>query len=69
MFAWQTDVIQFEDFKKLHPNLAEKLEPGQQIENEYYVYRRIRSGKRVYRQSKLNGGLAYYSTHGWTEKH
>lgn len=62
------DFCEYADFIQMYP-IGLKLEPGKEIDDDNYVYRRTRNGKRVYRQEKLDGGLSYYNKHGWTEKH
>lgn len=52
--AW-IDLTEFESFKDLHPELAERLEKGEKIvEDEHYYYRRTKNLKRVHRKAKID---------------
>jgi hypothetical protein len=65
-FKWGVDFCDFEDFKDMMPQLAEKLKPGGWVEDELYLYRRSKTNK-VYRMAKMEYTKESFMLHGLTE--
>jgi len=65
-FKWGVDFCNFEDFKSINPELAEKLKPRDWVEDELYIYRRSRTNK-VYRMAKLEYTKESFMLHGLTD--
>ena len=54
-FSSWIDLCEYEDFKEMHPDLAQRLEDGEQnVEDKDYVYRRTKNLKRVHRKAKVD---------------
>jgi len=54
-YSYWIDFCTWEDFKRLHPGLSEKLKcPGEKIEDENFVYRRNQNGRYVERKAKID---------------
>ena len=60
-YSYWIDHIEYENFQTLHPELC-PLQPGGKIENEHYVYRRMKKSDRVERKALID-----YEVYGWME--
>ena len=55
-YSYWIDQTEFENFEKLHPELAKNFKKGEKREDKDYIYRRTKKSGRVERKAKVDYG-------------